>query len=129
MIQPSQSSDLLFLREEGAIMDVLSYLIAIDHEKRKIVLAIRGALSISDNVRDVLFEAADFDEFLNAASSWAVRPPKVKPPTGSSKYLAHANYLEAAQATLTDILDQGVLHAALVGADAEYHDYQLVVTG
>lgn len=88
-----------------------------------------GALSLSDNVRDLDFESADLDEWLTAAVSWTVRPPEIKSSRHNSKYMAQANYLEAARATLTDLLEQGVLQAALVGADAQYPGYRLVVTG
>lgn len=37
-------AELLFLREEGALVDVLSYLIAVDHDTKSIVFSIRGEL-------------------------------------------------------------------------------------
>ena len=125
------SSDLLFLREEGAIPNVLCYLIAVDHDTRSVVIAVRGAVSIHDNVKDVMFEAACIEEWLTAPWNWATPPPPVKvvgcDPKGP---FAHAEYLIAAAGTLEDIQRQGILREAMAGGpDSKYSGYRLVVTG
>jgi sn1-specific diacylglycerol lipase len=125
------SSDLLFLREEGAIPNVLCYLIAVDHSTRSVVIAVRGAVSIHDNVKDVMFEAACIQDWLTAPWNWATPPPPVKvvgcDPKGP---FAHAEYLIAAAGTLEDIQRQGVLREAMAGGpESKYSGYRLVVTG
>jgi hypothetical protein len=117
-------SNILFLREQGAVENVLCYVIAIDHEKKCIVLSVRGAMTIDDNVKDILLDPGELDGWMEAASqgSWEVRPPEVRQVTelpgspGSSttfKYVAQGEYLEASRATLCDILDCGILKDAL----------------
>ncbi len=135
--------DILFLREEGALPDVVSYIIAVDHSTNSIVLSVRGALAIMDNVRDLLFEAAELDNWLETPWSWDTVPPpapeaKVNEATtttsteenkDSGKFLAQGDYLNVAYQTLSDILHIGVLKNAISGTNPQYPGYKLVLTG
>lgn len=111
-------SNILFLREQGHKDNVLCYVIAVDHVRKAVVVSVRGALTVDDNIRDLLLDPGELDGYLEAASkgSWEVRPPKVEQVgdlRGSGKRVAQGDYLEACRATLCDILDCGVLEKAL----------------
>jgi len=148
----SSKDEILFLREEGALPDVVSYIIAVDHSTRSIVVAVRGALSIMDNVRDLLVEAAELDNWLSSPWSWETVPPPAlevqqapfeaaaaaaaaaEPGDGSKiehhqKFLAQGDYLNVAYQTLADILRMGVLRDAIAGSNPQYPGYKLVLTG
>ena len=117
--------NLLFLREQKARPNVLSYLIAVDTNKSSIVVSVRGAVTLSDNVRDLLLDPGHLDDWIDCIADWETIPPKVSEASADTKYYAHRDYLEASRDTLCDILDQGVLRRAL----EEYKDFNLVVTG
>ncbi|KAG7670220.1 hypothetical protein Ndes2526A_g06557 [Nannochloris sp. 'desiccata'] len=141
----ASKNDILFLREEGALPDVLSYIIAVDHSRHSIVVAVRGALSIMDNVRDLLFEAVELDNWLSSPWSWETLPPPapevkraspeattaepVDENTCFQKFLAQGDYLHVAYQTLGDILYTGVLKNAISGSNPQYPGYKLVLTG
>ena len=123
-------SNILFLREQGDKENVLCYVIAVDHEQRVVVVSVRGALTVDDNVRDLLLDPGMLNGYLEAASkgSWEVRPPKVELVTDLSRpgeIVAQGDYLEACRATLCDILDCGVLESAL----RDYEGYGLTFSG
>eukprot|EP00887_Chlorella_sp_A99_P000778 scaffold5.g778.t1 len=62
------------------VRDVLPYYIAVDHNAKAVVVAIRGTLSLEDTVRDLLFEPASLEEWAAegaAAASWHDPPPPV----------------------------------------------------
>ena len=131
--------DILFLREEGTIPDVLCYFIALDHATKSVVVTVRGALALMDNVRDLLFEAADLTPWLATPWSWnAEETPSMRFPESAATVhhdnsnntlmplpMAQADYLHVAAKTLKDILRQGVLQTAL----STHPDYTLVLTG
>lgn len=120
---------IIFIREQGEEHNVLCYVISVDHDRKCVVVSVRGAVTINDNVRDVLLEPADFDAWMESeVTGWESRPPN--PACTSSKdsnYIAQGDYLEASRATLCDILECGVLQEA-VTSDA-CKDYQLVFSG
>jgi hypothetical protein len=123
-------SNILFLREQGQEDNVLCYVIAVDHQRKVVVVAVRGAITVDDNIRDLLLEPGELDGYLDAASkgSWEVRPPKVERVgdlRGSGKLVAQGDYLESCRATLCDILDCGVLEGAL----KDNEGYALTFTG
>lgn len=130
-------SNILFLREQGDKDNVLCYVMAVDHERKSIVLSVRGAVTVDDNVRDMLLEPGDMTGWLDAASkgSWEARPPPVELVSpadvsngggrGRSVAVAQGDYLEACRATLCDILDCGVLETAL----RDHEGYGLTFVG
>lgn len=105
---------ILFLREQGDKDNVLSYIICLDHEHERVIISVRGAVSINDNVRDILLEPAELDGWiLSPPSSWQDRPPEIKEASSTSKYLAQGDYLCVSRATLCDILDNRILEETL----------------
>lgn len=118
-------NELLFLREQNARPNVLSYIIAVDTDKSSIVISVRGAVTLSDNVRDLLFDPGHLDDWIDCNADWNTTPPKISEASADTKYYAHRDYLEASRDTLCDILDQGVLRRAL----EQYEDFNLIVTG
>ena len=123
-------SSILFLREQGHKDNVLCYVIAVDHQRKVVVVSVRGAMTVDDNIRDLLLEPGELDGYLDAASkgSWEVRPPKVERVVDlrrSGNLVAQGDYLEACRATLCDILDCGVLEEAL----RDNQGYALTFTG
>lgn len=120
---------IVFIREQGQEHNVLCYVISVDHDRKRVIVSVRGAVTISDNVRDVLLEPAALDAWVESeVTGWESRPPN--PACTSSKhsnYIAQGDYLEASRATLCDILESGVLQET-VTSDA-CKDYQLVFTG
>lgn len=124
----SKRDEVLFLREQGDKENVLSYIIFVDSEKKRIIVSVRGAVTINDNVRDVLLEPAELDEWiLSPALTWEDRPPEVQEASETSKYIAQGDYLSASRATLCDILDNGTLEKALTSLP--YKDYDLFFIG
>ena len=116
------ASNILFLRESGHKDNVLCYVIALDHERKSVVISVRGAVTVDDNVRDMLLDPGELNGWLDAASKgcWEVRPPVVKRVSAADlsgslggPLIAQGDYLEACRATLCDILDCGVLEGAL----------------
>jgi hypothetical protein len=123
-------SNIIFLREQGHKDNVLCYVIAVDHRREVVVVSVRGAITVDDNIRDLLLEPGELDGYLEAASkgSWEVRPPEVERVgnlRGSGKLVAQGDYLGASRATLCDILDCGVLEEAL----RDNEGYALTFTG
>jgi hypothetical protein len=120
----TDESDILFIREQGDKENVLCYVIAADHEKKSIILSVRGAITVDDNVKDILLDPSELDGWLDAAAqgSWDTRPPEIRripePSESSStkttcRFIAQGDYLETCHKTLCDILDTGILEAAL----------------
>lgn len=122
-------ADLLDVRYEGEAPHVLPYFLAADAPRRRLVLAIRGSLSLDDVVRDLLFEPASLDEWLTPGRRWEEPPPEVAHATAASRYAAHAGILEAARATFCDIQEHGVLHRLLLTPGGRCAGWRLVVTG
>ena len=124
----TEKENILFLREQGDKDNVLCYVISLDHDKKRVVVSVRGAVTIDDNVRDVLLEPGELDGWVDCpATSWESRPVEVKPACQSSTYIAQGDYLEASRATICDILDCGVLEETL--SSSEYQNYELFFTG
>lgn len=124
----SPRDQILFLREQGEKENVLSYIISCDCDKKQIIVSVRGAVTISDNVRDVLLEPAELDDWiLSPPTSWQSRPPDLKEANEASMYVAQGDYLSASRATLCDILDCGILEKTLTST--QYEDYSLVFSG
>lgn len=119
---------ILFLREQGDKDNVLSYIICLDKEQKRVVISIRGAVTMNDNVRDILFEPAELDDWiLSPPSSWQDRPAEVKEGSETSKYLAQGDYLSVSRATLCDILDTGILEETL--KLPQHAGYSLIFSG
>lgn len=124
----STRDNILFLREQGDKENVLSYIISLDATKKRIVVSVRGAVTVNDNVRDILLEPADLDDWiLSPPSSWKDRPPEVQEASETTKYVAQGDYLSASRATICDILESGVLEETLTSV--QYTDYSLVFSG
>jgi sn1-specific diacylglycerol lipase len=124
--------DLVDVRLEGEMPNVLPYYIAIDQEKKKVVLAIRGSLSMEDVIRDLLFEPADLDLWVEEkrAGGWDAPLPDLKPATESTRFAAHSGIFEAARATMADIQSTGALASLLSGPGKTLPDeYKLLVCG
>jgi sn1-specific diacylglycerol lipase len=108
--------DLLYVRFEGQQRNVLPYYLAVDHSTRSVIMAIRGSLSLDDCVRDLLFEPADLDEWIDGADvAWNAALPPVRPATPSSRFAAHSGIFEAARATLEDARVHGGLADIMSG--------------
>lgn len=122
-----KESDLLHVHLEGRENpNVLPYYVAADHEKKAIVIAVRGSLSLNDVVRDLLFEPADLDEWAGSdpqhLPEWGAPLPGLRPARQATRYAAHSGIFEAARATLDDIRKVGVLDGLLVEEHSEgYH--------
>lgn len=123
--------DLVDVRLEAEVQNVLPYYIAIDRVKKVVVLAIRGSLSMEDVIRDLLFEPADLDLWVEEkrVSGWDAPLPDLRPATESTRYAAHSGIFEAARATMADIQSTGVLASLLLGPGKQLPDYNLVVCG
>jgi len=123
--------DLVNIRLEAEVPNVLPYYIAIDRVKKVVVLAIRGSLSMEDVIRDLLFEPADLDLWVEEkrVNGWDAPLPELKPATESTRYAAHSGIFEAARATVADIQNTGVLANLLLGPGKQLPDYNLVVCG
>lgn len=123
--------DLVDVRLEAEVPNVLPYYIAIDRVKKVVVVAIRGSLSMEDVIRDLLFEPADLDMWVEEkrVSGWDAPLPELKPATASTRYAAHSGIFEAARATMADIQNTGFLASLLLGPQKQLPDYNLVVCG
>ena len=117
------------MRLEGDAQNVLPYYIAVDHTKQAIILAIRGSLSLDDVVRDLLFEPADLDTWLNRSTPWDAPLPPLQPATQTTVNAAHSGIFEATRATLEDLQARGKLAELLLGPAPLFPGYQLVVCG
>ncbi len=127
----AHEEDLVDVRLEAEVPNVLPYYIAVDHVKKAVVLAFRGSLSMEDVIRDLLFEPADVDLWVEEKriSGWDAPLPDLKPATETTKYAAHSGIFEAARATLADIQSTGVLAGLLLGPEKKLPEYKLVVCG
>jgi sn1-specific diacylglycerol lipase len=127
----ANEEDLVDVRLEAQVPNVLPYYIAVDHGKKTVVLAFRGSLSMEDIIRDLLFEPADLDLWVEEkrVSGWDAPLPDLKPASETTKYAAHSGIFEAARATLADVQRSGVLAGLLLGPDKKLPDYKLVVVG
>ncbi|KAK9802679.1 hypothetical protein WJX73_004994 [Symbiochloris irregularis] len=67
--------DLAFVRFQGEANDqhCLPYFLALDHETKSIVLAIRGTLSLDDCLTDFMCEPADLEEWIVSAQPGGLR--------------------------------------------------------
>lgn len=123
-----RESDLLHVHLEAhENPNVLPYYVAADHEKKAIVIAVRGSLSLNDVVRDLLFEPADLDEWAGddpTLPQWGAPLPGLRPAGRMTRYAAHSGIFEAARATLDDIRKGGVLDALLFGEDKATEDHK-----
>lgn len=119
--------EIAFLRETGMSPDCVAYIsfeasasaipygIVIDSERKRIVVAIRGTLSLEDAVKDLMIHPIDLEEVGDISGF-----------EGRQRY-AHAGMLESALWVAKDIKETEVLDR-LLKID-EYTDYQLLITG
>ncbi|KAJ0399385.1 hypothetical protein ATCC90586_009177 [Pythium insidiosum] len=108
-----------------------AFCVVLDHERREVVVAIRGTLSLEDCLTDAIAYGKALDEVAERIGC-----------EGCGEY-AHQGFLHAAEAIYTEINRLGVLEmlldpqtSASIARDevnacnvGEFHDYGLVVTG
>jgi len=121
--------DLLFVRYEDQVPNVLPYYIAIDHEKKCLVIAIRGSMSFDDVVRDLKFDPVDIDDWLKVGVPWDAPRPQTMAKSGKSEFAAHNGMFEAAVAIVDDLKAQRIVENQLLGSSAPLKDYDLVLCG
>jgi len=139
--------DIVFLRLEKEVLGVLPYYIAVDHVAREVIIAIRGSLSLDDVVTDLMFEPADLGEWVRGDKAWGAPIPEVHilhhhhhhhdndHNNNNERYAAHAGILEAARATLRDIIqiNGDILHPSSFSPSSSptsmHAGYKLVLTG
>ncbi|GIL44569.1 hypothetical protein Vafri_2093 [Volvox africanus] len=94
--------DILYVCYDNHVGGLLPYYVAVDRQRRSLVVAVRGSLSLNDVVTDLLCEPAEYDV------------PGVPHTDGSGRRVlwAHRGMLESTRATLRDLQEQGVLAAA-----------------
>ncbi|GLI65498.1 hypothetical protein VaNZ11_009046 [Volvox africanus] len=94
--------EILYVCYDNRVGGLLPYYVAVDRQRRSVVVAVRGSLSLSDVVTDLLCEPAEYDV------------PGVPHTDGSGRRVlwAHRGMLESTRATLADLQKQGVLAAA-----------------
>ena len=100
--------DIVHISFKNRMMEV-PYFVAIDHRYKKIVVSIRGTLSLEDTITDLCAQPesmASFDDSLKG-------------------HIVHCGMLKAAEYVLAQLQEKNTLNNAF-----SYHDtYQLVVTG
>ncbi|BDA50747.1 Sn1-specific diacylglycerol lipase alpha [Coccomyxa sp. Obi] len=102
------SSEILYLSVANAALAHLPYLIALDHQSRSVVVALRGTTSVEDIITDSVAVPVRLDP------EWL--PEKLRAADGSGGQLfAHAGIKAAADAVLQDMEDNRVLGALLRG--------------
>ena len=121
--------DLLFVRHEDEVKNVLPYYIALDHEKKSVVIAIRGSLSFDDVVRDLKFDPVDVDEWLQMRHPWGAPSPQCMTIKTETQFAAHSGIMESALAIVEDIKKMNVLNDCLLGPEALHSKYRLVLCG
>lgn len=84
---------------------------------------------MEDVVRDLLFEPADLDEWVQGGEEWGCPLPPLRPAGSSTRYAAHSGIHEAARATLADIQSCGHLMDLVQGPTARGAGYRVVVCG
>ena len=109
------SSDLLYHSLDNEVEGLLPYFIAVDRDRRSVVLAIRGSLSGTDVLTDVLCWPSKVD------GSWMSESPSAQAtiygaedPEEEAVY-AHQGMLMCAYALAEDLEKKGVLRAVLLG--------------
>ncbi|EFJ43798.1 hypothetical protein VOLCADRAFT_95936 [Volvox carteri f. nagariensis] len=95
--------DILYVCYDNRVGGLLPYYIALDRQRRSVVVGIRGSLSLSDVVTDLLCEPAEYD----------VPGLPSTDDCGRRVLWAHRGILESTRAILRDMRAQGVLQAAL----------------
>jgi sn1-specific diacylglycerol lipase len=124
-----REKDLLFVRYENQIPHVLPYYIAIDHEKKCLVIAIRGSMSFDDVVRDLKFDPVNIDDWLTVGVPWNAPRPQTMGKSGKSKFAAHNGIFEASVAIVDDLKAQKIVESQLLGSSAPLKNYDLVLCG
>ena len=138
-----EESDLLRVREEGQVANVLPYIVVADHSRKSVVVAIRGSMSMEDVVRDLLFEPVDVDAWVlvdddrsddgsqrqQQQQRWEDPVPPIRPASPSTRYAAHSGIFEATRATMIDLQHSHILSECLLGPNARFPGYSLVLCG
>ncbi|GIL75881.1 hypothetical protein Vretifemale_5611 [Volvox reticuliferus] len=101
--------DILYVCYEDRVGGLLPYYVAVDRQRRSVVVAVRGSLSLRDVITDLLCEPAEYDV------------PGVPNTDGSGRRVlwAHRGILQSTRATLRDLQEQGVLAAAIADWPAD----------
>lgn len=121
--------DLLHVVLEGTGKDVLPYFIALDHIKKKVVIAIRGSMSFDDVVRDLKYDPVDVKGWLQEASEHENTPRMLTMEKEDSDLMAHRGIFEASLATIENIKAARVLEKHILGKNALHKDYDILVCG
>ena len=116
--------DILHVQLEGGGRQVLPYFIGLDHQKRKLVIAIRGSMSFDDVVCDLKFDPIGIDDWLSSATPSPPGPSRMDPKNPTTN-LAHRGIYEAAKATMASIAATGVLEKHL----RIHQGYDILVCG
>jgi sn1-specific diacylglycerol lipase len=124
-----EREDLLHVVQEGQGKDVLPYFIALDHEKEKIIIAIRGSMSFDDVVRDLKYEPADVKDWLDKADWCDNAPGSISMEKDHSNLMAHRGIFEASKATIESIESTGIIDRYISGPNAAHKDYSILVCG
>ncbi|KAG1670664.1 hypothetical protein FOA52_010939 [Chlamydomonas sp. UWO 241] len=103
-------NDLLYCSFDNLVEGLLPYYVALDRERREVIIAVRGSLSQRDVLTDFLFHPE------RVSPEWIGGLPAGVPPGGS--VYAHRGALACATAIAIDLDRTGVLRAMLLG-DAE----------
>ncbi|GLC73248.1 hypothetical protein PLESTF_001351700 [Pleodorina starrii] len=95
--------DILYVCYQNRVGGLLPYYIALDRQRHSVVVGVRGSLSLSDMVTDLLCEPAEYDV------------PGVPSTDGTGRRVlwAHRGMLQSTRAILSDIREQGVLRAVV----------------
>ncbi|KAL3137504.1 hypothetical protein ABBQ38_004792 [Trebouxia sp. C0009 RCD-2024] len=136
-----EPDELLYWSHDNRALSHLPYMIILDKEKKKVVVAIRGTQSIADLVTDAVVHPEPMD-------SWVPQDfLKKNGPLGA--VFGHAGMVSSAEAILKDMEEHGVLQTLLQGEEYKGQEnentgegvgakmakaldgknYQLVITG
>uniref|UniRef100_A0A1D1ZLV4 sn-1-specific diacylglycerol lipase n=2 Tax=Auxenochlorella protothecoides TaxID=3075 RepID=A0A1D1ZLV4_AUXPR len=111
-LEDDSTIELLHLNCSNRMLAHLPYLIALDHVKKAVVLAIRGTISAADIVTDAMVASERLEHLLPVSLKEDVKGP----------CFGHTGMLAAAQAIFMDMKERGIL-TPLVGSEAAADDY------
>lgn len=124
-----EREDLLHVVLEGQGRDVLPYFIALDHERKKMIISIRGSMSFDDAIRDLKYEPVDVTHWLETREGCANPPGRIHMEKNGGSLMAHRGIFEASKATIKNIESTRILERYISGPSATHADYSMLVCG
>lgn len=121
--------DLLHVVLEGQGKDILPYFIALDHDKKKLIISIRGSMSFDDVVRDLKFDPVDVKHWLEKLEGCMDAPESINIDKDGRHLMAHRGIFEASIETIESIKSTRIIDRYVAGPDATHADYTILVCG